>query len=175
MTIYKGREVFFDRKDLIVSKTNLKGHITYANHTFINVSGFTMNELIGKPHSVIRHSDMPRSIFKLLWETIQSDLELFAYVVNLTKSGDHYWVLAHVTPSCGLNGEIVGYHSTRRAPNGATVQKTIIPLYRRLIQLEQSAPDRKAGLALSMQALHSTLAEKNVRYDEFVAGLARAA
>ncbi|MDH3236791.1 MAG: PAS domain-containing protein, partial [Alphaproteobacteria bacterium] len=122
MTTPTGREVFFDRDDLIVSKTNLKGHITYANDIFCDIAGYTEADVIGQPHNMIRHPDMPRCVFKLLWDTIQAGAEIFAYVVNMAKNGDHYWVLAHVTPSYDANGSIIGYHSTRRVPNPQTIQ-----------------------------------------------------
>ena len=85
-----GVERFFDDDDIIVSKTDLKGKITYANRVFSQVSGYTEPELIGQPHNLIRHPDMPRCVFKLLWDTVQDGREIFAYVVNLCKGGDHY-------------------------------------------------------------------------------------
>jgi len=85
-----GKEVFFDKDDLIVSKTNLKGHLTYMNDIFLEIAGYKESEVIGKPHNVIRHPDMPRCVFKLLWDKIQSGNEVFAYVVNTTKNGDYY-------------------------------------------------------------------------------------
>lgn len=170
-----GNEVFFDQDDLIVSKTNLKGHITYANDTFLKVAGYTEAEVMGQPHNLIRHPDMPRCVFKLLWDTLQAGTEIFAYVVNLTKCGDHYWVLAHVTPSYDQNGGIVGYHSTRRVPNPQTVQNIIVPLYRDLVQIEESHINRKEGMEASFQKVLEVLADKNVPYDEFVADLAKAA
>lgn len=170
-----GHEIFFDRDEMIVSKTNLKGHITYANETFQKVSGFTEAELRGKPHNLIRHPDMPRCVFKLLWETLQADTEIFAYVVNLAKNGDHYWVLAHVTPSYGLDGEIIGYHSARRVPDPSTVQNAIVPLYRDLLGIEARHESPKDGMSASFQALVDILDGKKIRYDEFVADLSRAA
>jgi len=170
-----GREVYFDKDDLIVSKTDLKGHITYANDIFCDIAGYTEAEVIGQPHNMIRHPDMPRCVFKLLWDTLQAGTELFAYVVNMTKNGDHYWVLAHVTPSRDVGGSIIGYHSTRRVPNMNTVQNIVVPLYRDLVKIEESHGDRKDGMAASHQKLMEILAEKNIRYDEFVADLARAA
>ena len=175
MTRPTGREVFFDRKDLIVSKTNLKGHITYANGVFLEVAGYTEAEVIGQPHCMIRHPDMPRCVFKLLWDTIQAGTEIFAYVVNMTKNGDHYWVLAHVTPSYDPTGSHVGYHSTRRVPDPRTIENIIIPLYRDLVQIEESHVSRKDGMEASYQKLLDILAEKNLQYDEFVADLAKAA
>jgi len=170
-----GKEVFFDSDSLIVSKTNLKGHLTYMNDVFLDIAGYQAEELVGKPHNVIRHPDMPRCVFKLLWDEVQRGREVFAYVVNITKSGDYYWVIAHVTPSFGLDGSIVGYHSTRRVPNPKTVRDTIIPLYRELSAIETSHSSRKEGLEASYEKLLSILAEKDLGYDEFVAHLMLAA
>src|ERR1700761_62065 len=93
-----GKERLWGAEDIIVSKTNLKGIITYANLTFLQVAGYSEEEVLGKPHSIIRHPDMPRCVFKLLWDSISAGGEIFAYVLNLASNGDHYWVLAHVTP-----------------------------------------------------------------------------
>ncbi len=92
------REVFFGENEIIVSKTDTTGRITYANDVFLAISGYTETETLAQPHSFIRHPDMPRCVYRLLWEAIQSKNEIFAYVKNMTKTGDHYWALAHVTP-----------------------------------------------------------------------------
>ena len=86
-----GHEVFFDDDEIIVSKTDLTGKITYANDMFLRIAGYKEVEVLGQPHSLIRHPDMPRSIFKLLWDTISAGGEIFAYVMNRCKNGDHYW------------------------------------------------------------------------------------
>jgi len=104
-----GIERGFFENDLIVSKTNLQGKIVYANKMFLDIADYGEEEVLEQPHSLIRHPEMPRCIFKLLWDTIQDGREIFAYVVNRAKNGDHYWVLAHVTPSYGSDGSIVGY------------------------------------------------------------------
>jgi PAS domain S-box-containing protein len=78
-----GRERTWGDEEIIVSKTDLKGIITYANRTFLNVAGYTEEEVLGKPHNMIRHPDMPRCVFKLLWDTIESGNEIFAYVKNM--------------------------------------------------------------------------------------------
>jgi len=169
---YTGNEAFFDRNDLIVSKTDLKGHITYANHTFLEIAGFQESEVIGKPHNVIRHPNMPRAVFELLWTTIAKGDEIFAYVVNSAKNGDHYWVIAHVTPSLE-NDMIVGYHSTRRVPNPNTVKTVIEPLYDQLISIERNNSNRKDGLQESVSALFSILKDKGISYDELIASLAK--
>jgi len=169
---FEGQEVFFDRDDLIVSKTDPTGRITYANHTFLEVAGYQEEDVIGKQHNVIRHPAMPRAIFDLLWSTIKSGNELFAYVANATKNGDHYWVIAHVTPTCS-QGQIIGYHSTRRVPNPQTIKNVIIPLYSKLNAIEAKNPSKKAGLQQSVAALNAMLDEKGVVYDDFIAQLCK--
>lgn len=114
---------------------------------------------------------MPRCIFKLLWDTLLSGKELFAYVNNLAKNGDHYWVFAHVTPSIDVNGKVLGYHSNRRVPDRRILDETIIPLYRSLLAEEKKHPDRKAGLEHSYQTLLDLLQEKGVGYDELIFSL----
>ncbi|MCK6418643.1 MAG: PAS domain-containing protein [Alphaproteobacteria bacterium] len=166
-----GVERFFKRQDIIVSKTNLKGHITYANRTFIDISGYSENELLLKPHSILRHPDMPRSVFKLLWDMIEAKREIFAYVVNLCKNGDHYWVLAHVTPSLDTQGNVIGYHSNRRVPSPRIVQEAILPLYRQLSKIEEENKNRKQGMQDAYEFLQRVLKEKGMAYDEFIFSL----
>ncbi|QDT25303.1 Aerotaxis receptor [Gimesia panareensis] len=165
-----GLERTFADHEIIVSKTDLKGRITYANHTFIQISGFTEEELLGQPHNLIRHPDMPRSVFKLLWDTIQSGEEIFAYVVNLCKNGDHYWVLAHVTPTFNLSGEIIGYHSSRRVPERKAIEK-VIPRYRSLKRIEGASSDWRTGMQNAILELRSQLDTVGMEYDEYVFAL----
>lgn len=165
-----GFERTFDDDEIIVSKTDLKGLITYANPTFIRVAGYTEEELLGKPHNIIRHPDMPRCVFKLLWDTLESGNEIFAYVVNLCKNGDHYWVLAHVTPSYDDSGKIIGYHSSRRVPDRSAVSK-VIPLYQSLKQIEDSSTDWRTGMQRAMATLVSQLEQAGIEYDEYVFAL----
>ena len=166
-----GRERSFDVDDIIVSKTDLKGHITYANRVFLKVAGFEEREVIGAPHSIIRHPEMPRCVFKLLWDMLAAGKEVFAYVNNLAKGGDNYWVFAHVTPSLDGSGNTVGYHSNRRVPERRVVEEVIMPLYRSLLEEEARHADRKAGLEASHQMLLGLLKEKGVGYDELVFSL----
>lgn len=164
-------EVRFDPDEIIVSKTDLTGRITYSNGVFVRVSGYTRPELIGQPHSILRHDDMPRCIFKLLWDRIADGHEVFAYVKNRTKGGGFYWAFAHVTPNYGTGGQIDGYHSSRRVPERRVVEDTIEPLYRQLLTMERRASDRKQGLKDSYKALLGLLEEKGVEYDEFIFSL----
>lgn len=161
-----GRESPFGDEEIIVSKTDVKGRITYANDVFLRVAGYSARDILGQPHSIIRHPDMPRAVFKLLWETIEAGNEIFAYVLNMASNGDHYWVFAHVTPSFDAAGKIVGYHSNRRKPEPAQIAK-IAPLYRTLLDEERAAPDRKVGMNRTYDRLVAELQAKGVSYDQF--------
>lgn len=161
-------ERFFKESELIVSKTDLTGKLTYVNRTFMAIADYGESELLGQPHSIIRHPDMPRAIFQLLWDRLKDRQEVFAYVKNMARNGDHYWVLAHVTPSFTPGGEAVGYHSNRRVPDRGVLSETIIPLYRSLKEIEDSEPDRKLGLRKSSERLNAVFAEKGIDYAEFV-------
>lgn len=169
-----GVERFFREDEIIVSKTDPQGIITYANDVFVRVSGYTERELIGAPHSILRHPDMPRAVFQLLWDTIQSGREIFAYVLNLARSGDHYWVLAHVTPTFGPDGKIVGYHSNRRVPARSAIDQ-VTPIYRALLQEEARHQRKPEAVAAATRMLTATLERAEVSYDEFVWGLTNAA
>lgn len=162
-----GVERHFDDNEIIVSKTDTKGRITYANDVFLRVAGYTEKEILGQPHSIIRHPDMPRCVFALLWETIQSGREIFAYVLNRSANGDHYWVLANVTPTFGPDGKIIGYHSNRRVPRREAIEQ-VIPLYAALREEEEKERNRKEGMARSAQKLSNLLGDAGVDYDQFV-------
>ncbi len=162
-----GIERTFDRNEIIVSKTDLNGVITYANDVFQRVSMYSEEELLGQPHNCIRHPDMPKCVFKLLWDTIESGKEIFAYVINLAKDGAHYWVFAHVTPSYDLKGNMVGFHSSRRVPDREAVEK-VIPLYQKLKEIEDQASSPKEGMEQATNYLLNLLWESGVEYDEFI-------
>lgn len=165
-----GRERTFQEDEIIVSKTDLKGIITYANQVFVRVAGYTEQDLLAQPHNIIRHPAMPKCVFKLLWDTISQGNEIFAYVINLCKNGDHYWVFAHVTPSYDDAGNLTGYHSSRRKPERAAIEK-VIPVYELLLKEEQSHNDWREGMQSATELLLSHLDEAGVQYDEFVFSL----
>ena len=166
-----GRERSFDPDEIIVSKTDPLGRITYANRVFQRVAGFDESELLGAPHSVVRHPEMPRCVFKLLWDMLAERREVFAYVNNLSSNGDNYWVFAHVTPSIDIDGELLGYHSNRRVPDRRVIEETIGPLYRGLLDEEKRHEDRKQGLEYSFRMLLKLLEDKGVGYDELILSL----
>lgn len=165
--IPSGRERHFGEDEIIVSKTDLQGRITYANEVFLRVSGYAEDALLGAPHSLIRHPDMPRAVFKLLWDRLAGGHEVFAYVNNLAADGDNYWVHAHVTPSRDGTGRIVGYHSNRRVPDRRAVE-AVAGVYQLLRDAERRHTDRREGLVASTALLEGTLAQLGKTYDEWV-------
>jgi PAS domain S-box-containing protein len=162
-----GMERRFEEDEIIVSKTDLKGRITYANQVFLRVAGYSEKEVLGQPHNLIRHPDMPRCVFKLLWDTLEAKREIFAYVLSMAKTGDHYWVFAHVTPTYDARRNVVGYHSNRRLPQSASVA-AITPVYRMLLEEEKKYHSKQEGMQASGALLAKVLQEKGLGYDEFV-------
>lgn len=150
-------------EDFIISKTDTTGKITYCNEIFMEMAMMSEKELLGKPHSIIRHPDMPKTVFKLLWDRIQNKEEIFAYVKNLSGNGSFYWVFANITASYDNNGKIIGYYSVRRKPTPKAIE-TIKPLYAEMLRLEKSN-----GINASMDYLTNVLKEEGVSYDEFIA------
>lgn len=164
-------EIFFPEEDLIVSKTDLKGRITYANGIFCRMAGYSEAELLGAPHSILRHPDMPRAVFKLLWDNLLEGREVFAYVKNMTKNGDFYWVFAHVTPSYDEQKSIIGFHSNRRVPSRRALDQTIIPLYAAVAKEEQRHENGKMALAAGHAFLTDALKSSGATYDSFIFSL----
>ncbi|QEL66482.1 hypothetical protein OTERR_30060 [Oryzomicrobium terrae] len=163
------REKVMREHDFIVSKTDLKGRITYGNRTFIEYSGYSEAELLGKPHNIIRHPDMPRGVFKYLWDTLAEGRECFAYVKNLAKDGSFYWVFANVTPSRDEAGQVIGYFSVRRKPKPAALQ-VMDEVYRAMLAEEQRAGPRDA-MDASLAWLGAALASKETDYERFILSL----
>ncbi|MFZ5483664.1 MAG: PAS domain-containing protein [Pseudomonadota bacterium] len=155
--------------DFIVSKTDLTGRILYGNRIFIEFSGYTERELLGAQHNIIRHPDMPRGVFKLLWDTIQAKEECFAYVKNMAKDGSFYWVYANVTPNYGRDGQVTGYFSVRRKPSAEGV-RTLAEIYRAMLDIERKAGPRDACTA-SLAFLNQQLSNLGKTYAEFVVSL----
>ncbi|MCF6301907.1 MAG: PAS domain-containing protein [Devosiaceae bacterium] len=156
--------------DLIVTKTDKKGWITYCNQLCADIAEYDLQELVGAPHSIVRSKAMPRCVFKLLWDRIADGHEVFAFVVNKTKNDNHYWVFAHVTASRDEAGNITGYHSSRRKPFKGALE-AVKPLYAALLEEEAKYKNRKEGLAASTALLGKVLESKGVDYDEFVLSL----
>lgn len=154
----------------ITSKTDARGKILYCNRLFIELSGYSEQELLGAPHNIIRHPDMPRGVFKALWSAIAEKREFLGYVKNMSADGGYYWVFATVTPDVDHRGQITGYYSVRRRPRRGAVA-IVEPLYRRMRDAETRVSGSQAsdaGLAVLQQAIKE--AGKS-DYATFVLGL----
>ncbi|PAF45676.1 PAS domain-containing protein [Helicobacter sp. 11S02629-2] len=160
-------EKILDSESFIVSKTDLKGNITYCNQVFLKMINAKNSEVINKPQSIVRHKDMPRGIFKLLWDRIKAKQEVFAYVKNKTFDGNYYWVFANVTASVDESGKIIGYYSVRRKANPLALN-AIESLYRGMKDVE-----KRSSLEASMRFLDEYLKQKDVSYDALVNSLQR--
>ena len=159
----KDNEIKLSNKRYIVSKTDPKGIIEYGNDYFVEISGYTEEELLGQPHSIIRHPDMPKIVFKMMWDRIKQNQNIMAVVKNLAKDGSYYWVVtefeAKVDP---ITNEIISYTAFRKAAPQKAIQ-TIAPIYKKLIEVEESG-----GMEASEKYLREFLVTQNISYDDFI-------
>ncbi|WP_104690739.1 PAS domain-containing protein [Helicobacter heilmannii] len=155
-------EKLVDKDYFLVTKTDTKSNITYANKPFLEILNCREKDILHKPHNIVRHPDMPALIFKLMWKTIAKQRELFAYIKNKTFDGHFYWVFANVTASIDEQNNTIGYYSVRRAPNKKAL-KIIIPLYARLLEAEH-----KGGVRESERVFQEFLAAQHCNYDQWV-------
>ncbi len=164
--IAKDEKIELDMSRYIVSKTDKKGIITYANDYFMEISGYTQGQLIGTAHSLIRHPDMPKVIFKLLWERIEEGEDIMAVVKNLAKDGRYYWVTTAFEIHYDIkNEEIDGYTAYRRSASKKMI-KAIEPLYKKLLKIEQ-----ELGVDASQEYLNKFLEKKGMSYDLYMLSL----
>lgn len=146
-----GHELILDPHDTIQSRTDARGVITFANPTFARISGYSREELVGAPHSIVRHPGMPRSVFYAMWQTVQSGEEFFGFVLNRCKNGDSYWVFARVAPHRNSQGEINAFSSVRIMPKRAAVAEWS-KVYERVLSVEQALP-REQQVAAGYEAV----------------------
>ncbi len=140
-------EIELGDETIIVSKTDLKGQITYVNRDFLAISGFSESELIGEPHNIVRHPDMPAEAFQDLWDTLKAGRPWTGYVKNRCKNGDHYWVLANATPIWD-HGQVTGYLSVRRKASREMIQAHE-DVYRKFREKRQGGLAIRRGRAVS--------------------------
>lgn len=157
------KEVVWDKSRVIMSKTDHRGVIEYANEVFVDVCGYEDYELMGQPHSIIRHPDMPKVLFKVLWENLKLEGNFHAVVKNLAKSGRYYWVVTDFESTKNEDGEITHYFGRRRAVPQEIITNYIEPLYKKLLQIEKAS-----GVEYSEKYLIGFLEEKNRSYVEYI-------
>jgi PAS domain S-box-containing protein len=147
--------------DMIVSKSDEAGNITYTNPIFMKISGYTQGELLDQPHAILRHPDMPKAVFKYLWDNIKEGKDVTAFVKNLCKDGGFYWVLAQVRVAKNPDGSFRNYVSTRRHITDSA-KKAVGALYAKLLEIEKSD-----GVEASEKALLDFLAENGQSPETF--------
>ncbi len=158
------QEVNWDKSKMLMSKTNLAGTIEYCNANFIKVSGYEEEELIGKPHSIIRHPDMPSVVFKVLWDHLKKFENINAVVKNMSKTGEYYWVVTDFDFVKNTDLNITHFSGIRRAIADDVIKNTIEPLYKKLKEIETSS-----GIEASEAHLNEVLAGKS--YNDWIKGL----
>jgi PAS domain S-box-containing protein len=155
--------------EYIVSTTNLSGRITSANEVLLRFSGYSLKELMGSQHNILRHPDMPRAVFWLAWDALQAGEDFIGYVKNMNKDGSFYWVFAHITPEYDKNGEIIAYRSVRRRPRRAAITGASA-LYAEMLAAEQ-AVDAREAIPAGLAILKRHLGERGISYEQLVTAL----
>jgi len=157
------KEIKLSPKRYIVSKTDAKGVIEYGNDYFVEISGYTEPELIGQPHSIVRHPDMPKIVFKMMWDRINKGQNIMAVVKNLAKNGDHYWVVTEFEPKVDpITNDIISHTAFRKAAPQDAID-AMEPIYQKLLELEASG-----GMEASEKYLRGYLEDNNTTYDELI-------
>ena len=153
-SIPSNREVKLTPEEKAISRTDIHGNILYYNHTFTKISGYGKNELLGMPHSMLRHPDMPKAIFYVIWQNILSGIPTHAIIKNFTKEGDYYWLLIKFIVQKDNHNNIVSFlsHGTQ-APKHAI--QTVEPLYKNLLEHEENY-DRDSSIKLLSSFLNSS-------------------
>jgi len=160
-------EIKVDKHKMIVSKTDMKGNIIYGNDYFCELSGYKESELITSPHNIIRHPDMPKAIFYLMWQHLKAGRNIMAVVKNMSKNGNYYWVTTDFDSIKDKHGYIKYYIAYRQATQ-AHIVKEMEKLYSKLLAIEE-----KHDLKASTAYLNAFLEEKHMNYDQFIAELAK--
>jgi len=159
------KEIQYSSKKFIVSKTDKEGNILFVNENFCEISGYTEKELMGVPHNVLRHPDMPKAIFYMMWKSLLAGMEISAIVKNLAKSGEYYWVIADFSMQRDTYGKIETLTSFKRiAPS--FVSETIETLYQEMIVAE-----KRSGIEGSLVCLERFLEEREMSYNDFLEDL----
>ncbi len=160
------REVQWDKTKVLISETDAAGTITNVNDVFCNVCHYSANELIGQPHNIIRHPDMPKLIFKLLWDNLKIGNNFVGVVKNLAKNGEYYWVVTDFEMRRDSMGNITHYIGRRKAVPDAAINDYLAPFYESLLKMEKIG-----GVELSSRFFKNYLAKQGKDYIDFVIGI----
>ena len=164
----KENELKMTEENFIVSKTDMKGNITYGNRDFMHFSGLKESQFLGKPHRIIRHPDMPRAIFKIMWDNLKDKKEFFGFIKNINIDGSYYWTYANVTPSYDPDGKLIGYFSVRRKPYESSVD-FFTKIYKKMLNEEKKYKNRNEAMEASTAILQEAIISAGgSNYDEFM-------
>lgn len=160
--IILNEEIELDPSRHIVSTTDPAGVITFGNIYFVKISGYSEVELLGAPHNIIRHPDMPKIVFKLMWDTIKEGKDFCGVIKNLSKSGKFYWVMTEFNSKRDpQTGKIISYTAYRKAPPRNAIE-IIEPIYNDMLEAET-----KGGMEASLEVLNQFLTQRKQSYEEF--------
>ena len=157
------REVVWNKSQVVISEADVYGRITNVNDVFSNVCGYSPDEMIGQPHSIIRHPDMPKLIFKLLWDNLKAGNNFIGVIKNLAKSGEYYWVITDFEMRRDATGNITHYIARRKSVPKAVIENYVAPLYETLLKLE-----KVGGMELSARFFKNYLAKQGKDYIDFI-------
>ena len=157
------KEVGWNKSQVVISETDIYGRITNVNDVFCNVCGYSPEEMIGQPHSIIRHPDMPKLVFKLLWDNLKVGNNFIGVIKNLAKSGEYYWVITDFEMRRDATGNITHYIARRKSVPKAVIENYVAPLYETLLKLE-----KVGGMELSSRFFKNYLAKQGKDYIDFI-------
>ena len=157
------KEVGWNKSQVVISETDVYGRITNVNDVFCNVCGYSPEEMIGQPHSIIRHPDMPKLVFKLLWNNLKVGNNFIGVIKNLAKSGEYYWVITDFEMRRDATGNITHYIARRKSVPKAVIENYVAPLYETLLKLE-----KVGGMELSSRFFKNYLAKQGKDYIDFI-------
>lgn len=160
------REIAIPENELIISKTDPQGNITYCNRAFMRVAGYNEKQLLNAQHKIIRHPDMPRGIYRHMWQILEKGHEYFGYLKNISSNGAYYWLFTHIVPNHENGGKLHGYYSVRRKATPRAIA-TIEPIYKEMLAIEQKN-DRNRGPELALEHMHRRVCEFSTDYEHFV-------
>ena len=156
-------EVVWDKTQTIVSTTDKFGNIVNVNQTFLDVCGYSIGEVLGQPHNIIRHPDTPKILFKILWDNISAGRNFHVILKNISKSGRYYWVITDFESAKNSEGEIISFTARRRSVNHKVIDEHIQPLYETLLKLEKIG-----DMDLSNRYFKGFLDKQNKSYIEYI-------
>ena len=157
------KEVGWNKSQVVISETDVYGRITNVNDVFCNVCGYSPEEMIGQPHIIIRHPDMPKLVFKLLWDNLKVGNNFIGVIKNLAKSGEYYWVITDFEMRRDATGNITHYIARRKSVPKAVIENYVAPLYETLLKLE-----KVGGMELSSRFFKNYLAKQGKDYIDFI-------